>query len=440
MENTICPLRNKIIKLLICMVVIGISIGVIIGVCTLFYYYPVGSTCKVEFIKGEDDSITQVYYKGDEISFPETPIKEGYEFLGWSLTESSLDIVDDLEVVANGQLKFYATWREKTYRLQYLQDDYSVKYNSLIQVKQNSLNFNDANGSEINLFAQKLGYNLLGFKDTDGIVYNEDFYVVDDIAVAPLWDIKQYKVKFVNNGQQYNVKVGNTTITSENIDINFGHDLEFKINLSKPYAFSNIRVSAVSDNIRLELKPTNGVYRISDITSNFTITVENIQFNKYQVYVDDKYYGDFSYGSMLTLDSDNKIIIRDFSDSHNLNIYTLFDDNDFEGWYLYNDQLLSNSSIQDIAIGNKISIKGKYSKDIYRIKLESNGGDISQEELIFIEGSEIILPTPTRNGYKFAGWFVDLVEKNTTVLESESVRFETVDSDYMVLYAGWVRE
>ena len=50
------------------------------------------------------------------------------------------------------------------------------------------------------------------------------------------------------------------------------------------------------------------------------------------------------------------------------------------------------------------------------------------------------MPIPTKQGYKFAGWYVKLVEVNTQVDDAQSVKFAQITDTYMVLYAGWIKE
>ena len=80
-----------------------------------------------------------------------------------------------------------------------------------------------------------------------------------------------------------------------------------------------------------------------------------------------------------------------------------------------------------------------YSKKIFVVTLNANGGYLENNILMFVEGDDVILPTITREGYKFAGWYIELVQKNTLVQESLSIKFTGILETSITLYAGWTK-
>lgn len=75
---------------------------------------------------------------------------------------------------------------------------------------------------------------------------------------------------------------------------------------------------------------------------------------------------------------------------------------EFQGWY-------DNASFTGEPV---TSLYGKfgdltlYAKwDNYIVTLEPNGGSISQTQLLITPGQSVTLPTPTRTGYTFGGWY-----------------------------------
>ena len=166
--------------------------------------------------------------------------------------------------------------------------------------------------------------------------------------------------------------------------------------------------------------------------------VENITLNCYSITVGGTNYGEFGYGSWIYVDGD-EILIKNISTNEEVKVKTLISDDNFGGWFC-NNHILVNCIVQDIADdGQSINIQGNYSKKVARIKLIPNGGNLEEAEIIVVEGQELTLPIPTKFGYKFVGWFVKLIEVNTIVDESLSVRFNQIDNVYMVLYAGWTK-
>ena len=56
------------------------------------------------------------------------------------------------------------------------------------------------------------------------------------------------------------------------------------------------------------------------------------------------------------------------------------------------------------AAGNRSQV---LSKSVYQITLNPNGGSIEPSKILTLEGDSIFLPTPTKEGYVFEGWYED---------------------------------
>ncbi len=63
-----------------------------------------------------------------------------------------------------------------------------------------------------------------------------------------------------------------------------------------------------------------------------------------------------------------------------------------------NDKNKSNATI-------KVTIKEK----TYKITLDANDGNVEKNEITFTDANSVILPTPTKEGYTFVGWYIDEV-------------------------------
>lgn len=71
----------------------------------------------------------------------------------------------------------------------------------------------------------------------------------------------------------------------------------------------------------------------------------------------------------------------------------------------------------------------------YKITLNNNdGNNVSEIEGIF--GSTVSLPTPTRNGFNFVGWF-DTLDKANTADPAEKLTISTMPDTNPTIYAGW---
>jgi uncharacterized repeat protein (TIGR02543 family) len=98
-----------------------------------------------------------------------------------------------------------------------------------------------------------------------------------------------------------------------------------------------------------------------------------------------------------------------------------------------------NSYVQEWTDSDVIEIKGRYSKTWSSVSFDENGGNVNIKNMILVEGENYTLPTPTKDGYVFAGWFVRIVETNKVVDLELSESFQTLDNQSMIVYAGWIR-
>lgn len=74
----------------------------------------------------------------------------------------------------------------------------------------------------------------------------------------------------------------------------------------------------------------------------------------------------------------------------------------------------------------------KWSKNKYRIYLETNQSDISYETLVFEYDEKLTLPTPSKTGYSFVGWYKD------SNLATEFT-LTKMPANNLTLYAKWTK-
>lgn len=286
----------------------------------------------------------------------------------------------------------------------------------------------------------KEGYSLIGWQDEKGQIYTEEDIVTSSLNLTALWEEVIYTISFPRNNGMYIINI-NSEMLSSSKNIYRGHldSVEFSVTLSKAYNNSDYTVYAITPNGTITPTKDGNNYLFENITSDMRIVVDNITLNTYTVIIDGKEQGSFSYGSWIYVDH-NMISIRDSISHLTIDVETLIEDDNFGGW-IANGEIVSNCIIQDIANNNTtIIISGDYSKKVTRVHLVSNGGNLDVTDIILVEGEEIKLPEPTKNGYKFAGWYTKLVEVNTIVDESSSVKFTGNTDQYTItLYAGWTK-
>lgn len=283
------------------------------------------------------------------------------------------------------------------------------------------------------------GYNLVGFKDYDGRYYFSDYIVSSDLNLFAVWEEAIYNVELPKTNGMFVINYGGEYLTtSKKISKNYNEILEFEITLSNAYNNSNIVVYATTAHGNIYPRLSNNKYIFDYICCDMQIVVDNVELNSYEVSIDGISYGRFGYGTWLYVDGNN-ITIKDIVSGGETRVNTIVEDDCFSGW-ICNETIVVNCIVQDIADKNsKIDIKGSYSKKVARIRLVPNGGSIEELEIVIVEGEDYSLPSPTRYGYKFVGWFTKLVEVNTIVDESLSTKFEEITDVFIVLYAGWTK-
>lgn len=285
----------------------------------------------------------------------------------------------------------------------------------------------------------KTGYKLIGFKDNQERIYTKEFIITENLSLIAIWEKECYNINLPNGNGQYILNVDNSYITTEKtISKEYNDSVSIEIILSSAYSNSQIVVYAISETGNIYPTKENNLFLFKNINSNFEVVVDNVSLNSYLVSVDGKSYGHFEYGSWILVNK-NTITIKHALSNKQTTIKSIFNDENFGGWFI-NNNVVINCLIQDISNSeSEINITGKYSKVVSKITLEANGGTLDKTEYLYLEGSELSLPIPTKNGYTFAGWFIKLVEVNTEVDFSLSEKFEKPNCSYMTLYAGWIK-
>lgn len=104
----------------------------------------------------------------------------------------------------------------------------------------------------------------------------------------------------------------------------------------------------------------------------------------------------------------------------------------FVGWFDAKEG--GNEITSDTIVSNDMTIYAHWERIIpsYKLSYDTNGGNESYDAVTVKEGEKAKLPAaPTRDGYKFVGWFT---EKDSN---GEQVTQDTVVAGDMIIYARW---
>ena len=359
----------------------------------------------------------------------DNPSKEGYIFDGWQVTVANKTYsIEEFNFDKNtlDNITLSPTWLRTTCNVKIYSDNELIDTLAIYY------------GDSLELPAiHKEGFQLVKFEDSLGNTIYNSHIIKEDIEIFAKWEELKYSVSFEDSKGAYVIKCGSEYFSgSKDIQVKHSNNLIFSVSLSKAYNNSNFIVYAKSDNGDIYPQLINNEYLFKNITSNLEIIIDNIEINSYSITIDSKNYGHIPYGSWLWVDN-NVIYIKDSTGKCILGVMPLIEDSSFGGWELECGNVLVHNYIQDLATNEEVKILGKYSKDIARITLNTNGGVLAKTEIIYDPSSNTELPTPTKEGFEFVGWFTKLVEVNLVVDEDLSQRFTEITQFNITLYAGW---
>lgn len=312
------------------------------------------------------------------------PTKDGYDFMGWYTDENYTNQITAIPYNTTNDLTLYAKWKSHTYTITL--DATGGKLTTYtIQIDY---------GSKVELpTPTRKGYNFICWTYNKEEYNNEFYSYTYDITLEASWEAKEYNITYVLDGGTLD-----TTLPTK-----YTPDDEIKINAvpaKNGYDFVGWRNQSDSST-----KPTKeyvipkGTTEDIYIYAVWTLSVYNITYN-----LDG---GTNNSANPNTYTIESSVTLKDATKKG----YK------FLGWY--NGKKYS-SSISLGTTGN-LTFTAKWEIINYSIAYDLAGGSISSSNptTYNVETSTIILKEPTRNGYKFLGWYngsekVTSIAKGTT--------------------------
>ena len=148
-----------------------------------------------------------------------------------------------------------------------------------------------------------------------------------------------------------------------------------------------------------------------DVDYNFLINVQ------YHLDNNETYYETLSFGDKFKTDMDTE-------------------DKEFLGWYLTDD--FSGEKVESITediLDTNIDLFAKY---INKYKLVVHDGYThTVKNYLTVNEQQYILPTPSRDGYVFMGWYLDSGYKNKVTKISEIAKLDTNNDHVVDIYGTW---
>lgn len=244
--------------------------------------------------------------------------------------------------------------------------------------------------------------------------------VVDDTKELCFYDDEEYRIEYVGN----DMGTMDLTITEYGSDGAEQRNVCFyDINLSDGRTYTIGETEQTPNEITYLLDEKDGEMIQADLDTNNT--------------VDEKYTVRINSGSMII--NGELFLETDAYVDENIDIYAYLPDGyEFYGWTfdLGTDIFTDASSrittlrvpASDVTI-NAVSVNS--SGEIYTITFNANGGAVTPATAkTGKDGTIISLPTPTRNGYTFDGWY-------TEETDGEKVDEHKIYTADTTLYAHW---
>ena len=343
-----------------------------------------------------------VKYKETYGDLPE-PTRVGYTFKGWYTGKTDgKEITSDNIVTTTENQTIYAQWTPKEYTITLDGNGGNVTSSSIV------VKYNETYGNLPE--PTRTGYDFNGWYTgkTNGtqITDNSIVNVAENQTIYAQWIPKEYTMTLDGNGG---------SVTPSSIVVKYDNPYE---KLPTPtrtgYDFNGWYTGK-----------TNG----TQITDNSIVNVAENQTlyaqwmpKEYTITLD-------SNGGNVTLSS---IVVKYDNPYEKLPTPTRTG-YDFKGWYTEktNGTQITNSSI--VKTTENQTLYAKWTSKEYTINFDANGGiGLTTSKVVKYDGTYDDLPTPTRTGYTFDGWYTtkdggSLIENSTKV---------TITTD-TTLYAHW---
>ncbi|MBR3797979.1 MAG: InlB B-repeat-containing protein, partial [Bacteroidales bacterium] len=331
-----------------------------------------------------DEVIPSSYMYEEEVTLPSEVFKDGYEFLGWYDNPNFYN--DPISKIENGDFgnkTFYAKWLVESYDVIFVTNGGKINSGNIAKYTY---------GVPVNLPTDVTctGYTFAGWCSDEALTSDR----IDAISLGEM-GIKTFYAKWTNNSYAITLNPNEGVIRSDNVgSYVYGSTVELPTDIVRvgytfngwfanpSYLGSQVQAISATDYGDKEFwaKWTVNDYKVTLNTNGGTITSGEID--------------SYIYGVGATLPTAKNFVKTGAT---------------FGGWYA--DEEFSSSLVVSIPV-NEIGDKEFWAKwtDIdYTITYNVNEGQFAEtpDATYTYGGDTVVLPTPTRDGYEFGGWFTN---------------------------------
>ena len=288
-----------------------------------------------------------------------TPTRTGYTFLGWY--SGSTRMADNGTWLWDSNQTFTAKWQAK---------QYTVSYDTLGGDMRQTSSTVTYDGAYTLPVPKKKGHSFGGWYD-GSTKYSDGTWKHDgNVTLRASWNVNTYKATLEANGG---------SLSKNTVSCNYGSSYSLPSPSRSGYTFrgwyqGSDRMSASGtwtwdQNLSLTAAWDPNTYTVTLSPNGGTLSKKTVAV---------------TYGEKYSLPIPHK---KGYS---------------FNGWYNGRTQTDVNGKWK---YAGDVTLTADWEIATYTITLDTSGGSVSQKRITVEYGSSFDLPTPTRSGYRFAGWY-----------------------------------
>ena len=365
---------------------------------------------------GSISSDSPVTYITDEQVSLKNPVRVGYTFIGWTYEGQEtpkLDVV--IPVGSLGDKEFTANWSPNSYTITLNANGGTGVAGSLTVTYDSAFTLPEPT---------KAGYTFIGWYDENGwLVTSGTWNSESNLTLTASWtpntysvtlDDVRYYISSVTNDYYYPWTVVDGVLISTNKSNSSSSSYTITAGSSMTVTFS-YRTSSESGCDCLYILKNGSTLRYTSGSTSYTSYTVNLNAGDTLTFTYSKDGSvssgdDCAYIANLSVSNSNDAIYDEDS-SATLTVtygstYTLPTPTrtgyTFAGWY--NGETLVSGDTWNIA--SDVTLTPRWTANTYTLTLDANGGSGVPSTFDVVYEQAYTLPTPTRAGYTFAGWYV----------------------------------
>ena len=362
-------------------------------------------------LANESDNITN-YTHGTVVTLP-TPTQVGYKFEGWYENKDFTgNKVTMITADSEGDKVYYAKWIAETYAISYELND------GIIADGENVTSYTYGVGATLPT-PTKAHYKFGGW-------YEKSDFSGESVKTILTNEIgaKTYYAKWIADTYKVTLNTQGGTIADDKNITSYEYGTTVKLPTSKDITKADYYFNGWYDNAEFTGTP------ITEITIKEVPETGNsmIFYAKWTENEPDKY--------MVTFENaDGTVLQSGDVEKDTMPVYagaTPTKEEDDRYTYVFDKWVPELTSVTGPA-----TYKATYTSTsrVYQVTLNVNDGTIGENVTDYTYGTAVTLPVPTKNGYKFEGWYDNAEFTGVTVTEISAAA--TGDKTY---YAKWVAE